>query len=79
MNERTDSTGVARTATAEASRRLAMPGLPDGVVNVVTGLGAAFLAVFSYLFVLTGSTIFCGISVSAVITSFGGPETSCVP
>lgn len=45
----------------------------------VTGLGAAFLAVFSYLFVLTGSTIFCGISVSAVITGFGGPETSWVP
>ncbi|WP_051512074.1 MULTISPECIES: APC family permease [unclassified Mesorhizobium] len=45
----------------------------------ITGLGAAFLAVFSYLCVLTGSVIFCGISVASVITAFGGPETSWVP
>lgn len=45
----------------------------------ITGLGAAYLAVFAYLCVLTGSTIFCGISVSSVITAFGGPETPWVP
>ncbi|ANQ14490.1 APC family permease [Vibrio natriegens] len=41
----------------------------------VTGLGAAFLAVFGYLCVLGGTYIFFGVSTSSLISSLGGPET----
>ncbi|WP_321822644.1 MULTISPECIES: APC family permease [unclassified Burkholderia] len=39
------------------------------------GLGCAFLAVISYVVVLAGTYAFFGISVTALITSFHGPET----
>ncbi len=38
------------------------------------GLGSAFLAVFSYLFVLVGAYAFGGIAMESLITSWGGPE-----
>ncbi|WP_138464273.1 APC family permease [Poseidonocella sp. HB161398] len=41
----------------------------------VTGLGAAFLAIFGYLCVLGGTYIFLGVSTASLIASFGGPET----
>ncbi len=41
-----------------------------------TGLGSAFLAIFSYLGILVGSYIFFGVSVSSLIESFHGPHTS---
>lgn len=42
----------------------------------VFGLGAAFLAVFSYLALLGGTYIFLGISTTSLITSLGGPQTA---
>jgi amino acid transporter len=41
----------------------------------IIGLGAAFLATFGYLCILGGNYVFFGISVTSLITSFGGPET----
>ena len=42
----------------------------------VVGLGCAFLAVISYVVVLAGTYAFLGISVSSLITSLHGPDTS---
>jgi peptide deformylase len=44
VNERTDSTGVARTATAEAPPRLVMPELPAGLVRAVVRAPARVLS-----------------------------------
>ncbi|MAP96571.1 MAG: amino acid permease [Ponticaulis sp.] len=41
----------------------------------VMGLGASFLAIFGYLCVLGGTYVFIGVSISSLISSFGGPET----
>lgn len=38
------------------------------------GLGSAFLAVFSYLFVLVGAYCFGGIAAQSLVTSWGGPS-----
>ena len=46
-----------------------------GLGNSV-GLGSAFLSIFSYMGILAGSYIFFGVSVSSLIQSFHGPETS---
>jgi amino acid transporter len=48
--------------------------ISSGLGNVL-GLGAAFLAVISYLALLLGAYVFLGISVNSVITSLGGPQT----
>lgn len=45
----------------------------------VSGLGAAFLAVTSYLVMLAGCYPFLGITVSSLIKSVGGPETPWLP
>lgn len=40
------------------------------------GLGAAFMSITAYLMLLIGTYALCGVSISALITSFGGPEIS---
>jgi amino acid transporter len=41
----------------------------------IVGLGAAFLAVVSYVFILAGTYAFLGVSVQAFISSMHGPST----
>jgi amino acid transporter len=61
------------------TKRVPKPGafyafITTGLGKVV-GLGSAFLAVISYLLVLTGTYAFLGLSATALITSLGGPHT----
>ena len=47
----------------------------EGLGNTV-GLGAAFLSITAYLMLLVGTYALCGVSISALLSSFGGPEIS---
>lgn len=42
----------------------------------VAGLGAAFMAIVSYLALLAGVYVFAGITITSLVSSFGGPDTS---
>ncbi len=61
------------------TRRMTVPGNFHAVITAglgrEAGLGAAFLAIFGYLCVLGGNYVFFGISVSGLVSSFGGPES----
>ncbi len=61
------------------TRRVPKPGdfysfISTGLGNVA-GLGAAFLALVSYLVLLAGTCAFLGITVQGLIVSLGGPST----
>lgn len=38
------------------------------------GLGAAFMSITAYLMLLIGTYALCGVSISSLLTSFGGPD-----
>lgn len=61
------------------TRHVPKPGAFYAFISIglgkTTGLGAAFLAVLSYLLVYTGNYAFFGISVTALVESLGGPGT----
>lgn len=38
------------------------------------GLGAAFMSITAYLMLLIGTYTLCGVSISSLLTSFGGPD-----
>ena len=38
------------------------------------GLGATFMSITAYLMLLIGTYVLCGVSISSLITSFGGPD-----
>lgn len=44
-------------------------------IGKATGLGAAFMAIVSYLLMLSGCFVFTGLTVTELVSSMGGPET----
>ena len=40
------------------------------------GLGAAFMSITAYLMLLVGTYALCGVSISSLLSSFGGPDIS---